>query len=165
MDNFFFGMALTFTTWPRIYLQDHRAQLVCCRLSSVPPTSIPATPCTINTVRRPVALRHSFLATSQPSDQTAYLLDETKQTSKTNCQEIRYIIFHHIHHICCIDRWSLSCRYLFNFYYQTNFSGNKVPTNIAGTLLTNWGLIQPDNGNPNQTMPDNLNATLANSTS
>jgi len=78
MDNFCFGMALAFTTWPRVYLQDHRAQLVRCGLSSVASTSVPATPSTVYTLCRPVALRHSFLATSEPSDQTAYLLDETK---------------------------------------------------------------------------------------
>jgi 1,3-beta-glucan synthase len=46
-----------------------------------------------------------------------------------------------------------------------NFSGNKVPTNLGGSLLTSWGLIQPNNGNPNQTMPANVNASLASSSS
>jgi 1,3-beta-glucan synthase len=40
-------------------------------------------------------------------------------------------------------------------------TGNKVPTNLGGSLLTNWGLIQPDNGNPNQTLPVNVNASLS----
>lgn len=39
---------------------------------------------------------------------------------------------------------------------STNNSGNKVPTDLGGSLLTNWGLIQPDNGNPNQTLPENV---------
>lgn len=41
----------------------------------------------------------------------------------------------------------------------SNFAGSKVPTNLGGTLLKNWGLIQPNNGNPNQTMPANLNGS------
>jgi 1,3-beta-glucan synthase len=44
-------------------------------------------------------------------------------------------------------------------------SGNKVPTNLGGSILTNLGLLQPDNGNPNQTMPANLNATHSSSSS
>jgi len=51
------------------------------------------------------------------------------------------------------------------YYFKTDPSGNKVPTNLGGSLLTNWGLIQPDNGNPNQTMPANINASLSSSTS
>ena len=39
--------------------------------------------------------------------------------------------------------------------------GNKVPTNLGGSMLTSWGLLQPNNGDPNQTLPVNLNATLA----
>jgi len=48
---------------------------------------------------------------------------------------------------------------------KADFSGNKVPTSLGGSLLSSWGLIQPNNGNPNQTMPDNLNASLSSSTS
>lgn len=45
------------------------------------------------------------------------------------------------------------------FLYAAHILGNKVPTSLGGSLLTNWGLIQPNNGNPNQTMPGNLNAS------
>lgn len=46
-----------------------------------------------------------------------------------------------------------------SFISFSNFVGNKVPTNLGGSLLTNWGLIQPNNGDPNQTMPANLNGS------
>jgi 1,3-beta-glucan synthase len=51
------------------------------------------------------------------------------------------------------------------FVYATDILGNKVPTSLGGSLLTNWGLIQPNNGNPNQTMPGNLNASSSNASS
>jgi hypothetical protein len=164
MGWIWFGSPCDFAAGTRIYLQDYRTQFVCCGFHSIAHFTFPAPAGTTLPLYRPMALCHPLLASSESTNQTPHLLHEAKQTSKAYCSKICNLIFHHLCYICCFDRWSSRRRYFSLSITCPNFSGNKVPTNIAGSLLTNWGLIQPNNGNPNQTMPANLNASEANST-
>lgn len=110
MGRFWFGFTCHLTAWTRIPLQDHRAQFVCGRFHSIARPAIPTSPSPLHSVRRPMALCHPLLATSESANQTPHLLHEAEQTSKAYCKEICDSIFPHLYHISCFDRWS-SCRW------------------------------------------------------